>query len=179
MLLLSGLSVPSPALSTQVNTSTPTAIQIDALVSPPKRLDYEKDVLLPLREAQAKAAEEARIAAQKAEEARLEAIRARQVSYGSNDYTAGQCTWYVASRTRVPSSMGNATNWEYGLRNAGWHYGVSVGAIGVSHNGWAGHVVYVEAVNGSQVLISEMNYFGPFVRSTRVAGIGEFVYLSE
>lgn len=76
-----------------------------------------------------------------------------------NNYSFLQCTWYVASRISVPEYMGNATNWSWGLTSAGWRTGEPRrGAIGVSHLGYAGHVVLVEGVDGNTVHISEYNY---------------------
>lgn len=144
-------------------------------------------MLIPLRKAQAEAAEKARVAAEAAEKARVaaeqaareaQAARVRAFATYGNNYTPGQCTWYVASRINVPQSMGNATSWSYGLSAAGWRSGGPiVGAIGVSHAGYAGHVVIVEAVEGGNVLISEMNGpSGPFVVDTRLAPISDFEY---
>lgn len=96
-------------------------------------------------------------------------------SYGNN-YTAGQCTWYVASRVSVPSSMGNATNWGYGLSAAGWSHTLAPGSVGVGHVG-IGHVVYVEALTAAGVLISDMNYAGPFVVTSRTVSPGEYEWL--
>jgi hypothetical protein len=95
------------------------------------------------------------------------------ISYGGNNYTPGQCTAYVASRVNVPSSMGNATNWSFGLSAAGWSRSLAAGSVGVGHIG-IGHVVYVEGVTSSGVSISEMNYAGPFVVTHRVVGSGEY-----
>lgn len=83
----------------------------------------------------------------------------RSVATGNN-YAYGYCTWYVANRVAVPSSMGNATNWSYGLAAAGWSRTLAPGSVGVSHLGAAGHVVYAELVTPLGVLVSEMNYSG-------------------
>lgn len=93
-------------------------------------------------------------------------------SYGNN-YSAGQCTWYVASRVSVPSSMGDATSWSYGLSAAGWSRTLAPGSIGVGHVG-IGHVVYVEAVTPIGVLISDMNYAGPFIVTHRTVSPAEY-----
>lgn len=179
----------------------PHIVTLD-LVAPQKHPNFDKEVLEPLRKAQAEKAaedarkvEEARLAQEAADLALRESAQSAQgaepgqvwtsstvrvtVSNGNN-YTPGQCTWYVASRRSVPLSMGNATNWEYGLLNAGWHITAPVpGAIGVSHAGYAGHVVIVESVSGGVVTISEMNGAGgPYSTDTRQASAGEFVYLN-
>lgn len=96
-----------------------------------------------------------------------------------NNYSYGYCTYYVASRRAVPQRMGDATNWEAGLRAAGWtiSYTPVAGAIGISHVGVSGHVVIVEQVVGNQVLISEMNGTGGWnVVSQRLTNSSEFVY---
>lgn len=95
-----------------------------------------------------------------------------------NDYTFGQCTYFVASKVGVPSDMGNATNWEAGLLTAGWHYGLQAGSIGVSHAGVDGHVVYVDSVIAGVPTISEMNAVGFDVVDTRLAGSSEFIWLA-
>lgn len=93
----------------------------------------------------------------------------------SDSYSWGQCTDYVASRINVPSFMGNATYWSYGLNASGWRTGdPRRGAIGVSHFGWAGHVVIAEQVEGDRVYISEMNYNGWNVISYRWVDKSEF-----
>jgi surface antigen len=100
-----------------------------------------------------------------------------QISYG-NGYTAGQCTSYVASRVNVPSSMGNATNWGFGLAAAGWSRLLAPGSVGVGHIG-IGHVVYVEGVTIFGVSISDMNYAGPFVITHRIVGSGEYEWFHQ
>lgn len=70
-------------------------------------------------------------------------------------YPVGQCTHYVWSRRAVPG-WGNASEWLGQARSAGYATGSTprAGAIG-----WEpGHVVYIERVSGSRVLISEANY---------------------
>ncbi len=121
-------------------------------------------------------------AARKAEEDRLAQLAAQvpitaytpptNVVYGNN-YTAGQCTAWVASQTNVPASMGNATNWSGGLLSAGWRYDLQPGSVGVGHVG-IGHVVFVEAVTGQGVQISEMNYAGPFIVTRRTVSVSEY-----
>lgn len=177
----------------------PIALNIEHLVPlVAKKPDYTKEVLEPLRAKQAQAVQEA---ARRAEEAKREqetrqheeaartivvapstqspvvTVAPQQVSYG-NSYTRGQCTYYVASRVSVPAGMGNATNWSYGLAQAGWQVGTGPvpGAIGISHEGYAGHVVIVEAVTLLGVLISEMNYHGVGVVDTRVVPASAFTW---
>jgi N-acetylmuramoyl-L-alanine amidase len=80
----------------------------------------------------------------------------------------GWCTWYVASRRNVPWS-GDAHSW-YGNAQA---YGYATGrtpqpgAIMVTWESWWGHVAYVESVSGSCWTVSEMNYRGFGIVSSR------------
>lgn len=98
-----------------------------------------------------------------------------------NAYGYGYCTWYVKNkRPDIGSFWGNANQWHASAQAAGYATGSEpkVGAIGVSFVGAAGHVVYVEAVNGATITISEMN--GPAgwnVMGTRDTSASEFVYI--
>ena len=87
-------------------------------------------------------------------------------TYGTyaNRYSAGQCTWYVASRRPVPGNWGNARSWYAGAQNAGWSTGSvpAIGAIAWTPAGYYGHVSVVVAVSAGQVEVSEMNYYGPY-----------------
>jgi surface antigen len=85
-------------------------------------------------------------------------------AYGSNGYDFGFCTWYVASQISVPSNWGNASTWAYYASLSGWNVATSpaVGSIAqtAAAAGGEGHVAIVEAVNGDQVLIKDMNDTG-------------------
>jgi len=88
----------------------------------------------------------------------------------SNHFPYGYCTYYVASKRPIPW-FGNAGTWLTGARAYGFATGSvpQVGAIMVTYEGGAaGHVAYVEAVNGDQVTVSEMNYLGFGIISSRV-----------
>ncbi|MCB9834718.1 LysM peptidoglycan-binding domain-containing protein [Candidatus Nomurabacteria bacterium] len=100
-------------------------------------------------------------------------------SGGYNNYAYGYCTWYVANRRAVPASMGNAANWYYAAQAAGFGVGSQpvVGAVAWTPAGYYGHVAYVEAVEGSQVYISEMNYAGWGVVSYRWVPANAFSYI--
>ena len=95
------------------------------------------------------------------------------VSYGTNWYYWGDCTWYAFERRKqlgkpVGNNWGNATNWAGHARSAGYTVNnrPSVGAIIQAHawtnNAWGmGHVGVVERVNpDGSILISEMNFGG-------------------
>ncbi|SOC44534.1 LysM peptidoglycan-binding domain-containing protein [Salinicoccus kekensis] len=95
------------------------------------------------------------------------------VSWGTNWYYWGDCTWYAFERRKelgkpVGNNWGNATNWAGHARSAGYTVNnrPSVGAIIQAHawtnNAWGmGHVGVVERVNpDGSILISEMNFGG-------------------
>lgn len=95
--------------------------------------------------------------------------------YG-NPYEAGNCTWYVASRIRVPDDLGNANTWAAQAAVEG--YTVSgtpiVGAVAQSTGGYYGHVAIVTAVSGDQVQVSEMNVLGLGVVDSQWYSINHF-----
>lgn len=100
---------------------------------------------------------------------------------GPNAYGYGYCTWYVKNRRPdIGSYWGNANAWYASAQAAGFATGndAKPGAIGVSFEGSAGHVVYVESVDGNVVHISEMNgAAGWNVVGTRSAEETDFVYI--
>lgn len=52
------------------------------------------------------------------------------------------------------------------------------GAVGTTTRGGLGHVVYVESINGDGTInISEMNYKGWGIKSSRTTSASEFVYI--
>ncbi len=91
-----------------------------------------------------------------------------RASYGTSRFPYGYCTWYVASRRNV-GWMGNAGDWLYNARSAGYStgYSPSAGSIMVTaESGW-GHVAYVESIGNGTVTVSEMNYAGWGVVNSR------------
>lgn len=88
---------------------------------------------------------------------------------GYNGYPYGWCTWYVASRRSVPGNWGNAGQWLSSAQSSGYATGYTpqVGAILVTGESWWGHVAIVESVSGGSITISEMNYSGWGVQSSR------------
>ncbi len=84
------------------------------------------------------------------------------VQYTHGHYAYGQCTYYVAFRRPVPANWGNARDWLLRSQAAGYLTGniPVVGAIAQTTAGRYGHVAFVEAVDGDQVHIAEMNYVG-------------------
>jgi surface antigen len=98
-----------------------------------------------------------------------------------NAYGYGYCTWYVKNkRPDVGSYWGNANQWYASAQAAGFDTGKKAqpGAIGVSFEGSAGHVVYIESVSGNTVHLSEMNgAAGWNVVGERDAPESNFVYI--
>jgi surface antigen len=89
-------------------------------------------------------------------------------SAGPNRFPYGYCTWWVAHKRYIPWN-GNAWQW-YGNAIA---YGRAVGktpvpgAVMVTWESSVGHVAYVESVSGGSFTVSEMNYRGWGISSTR------------
>jgi surface antigen len=88
----------------------------------------------------------------------------------------GYCTWYVSQRKYVPWG-GNAGTWLYHAKASGYATGRTpqIGSIIVTSESWWGHVGIVEKVSGSSITISEMNYKGFGVKSTRTLSSGSRV----
>jgi surface antigen len=91
-----------------------------------------------------------------------------------NNFSPGQCTWYVASQRNIPW-MGNAIDWWPNAAAAGFSEGQTpqVGSIMVENLSVYGHVALVTAVNGSSWTVSEMNYNGPYVVDQRTLSQGQ------
>ncbi|MDQ3065305.1 MAG: CHAP domain-containing protein [bacterium] len=89
-------------------------------------------------------------------------------NWSTGGYGYRNCTDWVAYRVRVaggnvPGGLGNAKLWDD--RAPGYGFTVSstprVGAGAVSNNGYYGHVMYVEAVNGDgSIVVSDYNRAG-------------------
>jgi len=101
---------------------------------------------------------------------------ARSSSPG-NTYTRGQCTWHVKNlKPSIPNGWGNAGNWINAARSSGWTVSSRpvVGAVGARGN----HVVYVKAVNGNTVTVTEMNYLSiPYNINVGSYPVGYFTYI--
>lgn len=97
----------------------------------------------------------------------------------ANSYSRGQCTWYVAGRRPIPRGWGNAATWYGRARAAGWGVGSkpAVGAVAWTSSGSYGHVALVEAIDGSDVLVSEMNYLGTYKIDKRWVRATSFQYI--
>lgn len=88
---------------------------------------------------------------------------------GGGNFPYGYCTWYAASRHPVPPGAGNAWTWFGAAQAAGWPTGYrpAPGAIMVTWESAWGHVAIVESVYGNTFTVSEMNYVGWGVISSR------------
>ncbi|GBG95473.1 hypothetical secreted protein [Ligilactobacillus salitolerans] len=86
-----------------------------------------------------------------------------------NTYAWGQCTWYAKNRASWAGNYwGNGGQWDSSARQQGFTVNnqPAVGSLVVFHPGqsvggqwtadsWAGHVAYVESVNGNTITISQ------------------------
>ncbi len=109
---------------------------------------------------------------------------------GGNRYDYGYCTWYAYNRRAalgrpVGGMWGNASSWASLARASGFlvNNRPAVGAVMQTANaaGGYGHVSVVESVNpDGSILVSEMNYAGWNVKSTRTIGadsVGSYNYI--
>ena len=101
-------------------------------------------------------------------------------SSAGNLYAYGYCTWYVKNmRPDMPNNLGNANTWATRARAQGMATGSAprAGAVAVATTGYM-HVAYVTGVNGDgTVNLSEMNFRGWNVVSSRTAPAHQFVYI--
>lgn len=94
---------------------------------------------------------------------------------GTSGYAYGHCTYYVASKRRVPQDWSSAGNWLSAAQADGYKTGTKPkkGAIAWTY----GHVAYVEDSVDGKVLVSEMNYAGWNVVSRRWEAESYFKYI--
>lgn len=109
-------------------------------------------------------------------------VQPRQVISSGGDpscYSAGFCTYGVASWTNVPCGLGNANLWDDRARAMGFKVSSvpAVGTVGQSDAGRAGHVVLVRAIDDGRVLIKEMNYAGLWSVRERWSPISAYEYI--
>lgn len=107
--------------------------------------------------------------------------------YGGNEpYLDGQCTRYAwRKRQDLPGNLGNASTWNERAQAQGFPVDRSprAGDIAVWEaysNGalWAGHVAYVESVNGNgTITISEWNWRGPRITTVRTISPGGLTFI--
>ena len=102
-----------------------------------------------------------------------------RAAVAGNAYAYGYCTWYVKNmRPDIGNYWGDGWNWYSAAQAEGYAVGSAPapGAIGVAVG--YNHVVYVHSVNANgTVNISEMNYEGWNVASSRTASASEFRYV--
>lgn len=86
-----------------------------------------------------------------------------------NRFSWGWCTWYVAEKRGDITWRGNANQWLSNARAQGRATGrtPAKGAIVATSESYWGHVAFVESVQGDKITVSEMNYKGFGVISTR------------
>ena len=111
---------------------------------------------------------------------RAQSNSAYTVARGSSDgntYTPGYCTWYAKNRRPdLPNNLGNAGTWVSRAAAQGFATGSTPQAGAIGQQG--GHVVYVESVNDDgTVTVSDMNYAGLFVVTTRTVSASNFMYI--
>lgn len=89
---------------------------------------------------------------------------------GKHIFPKGYCTWYVATKMEIDFG-GNANQWPKNAAKAGYPVIDTpvAGSAVVTTDGPRryGHVAYVERVTDSHIYISEMNYKGLNIKSTR------------
>lgn len=110
-------------------------------------------------------------------EKQIEAIKTPEQC---NSFPYGQCTWLLAEKRCVPW-RGNAGTWAYQAQSYGYEIGYipRVGAILVTQEGFYGHVSYVEIVNETSIVVSEMNYVGWGIVNYRTLPYYYGVYIYE
>ncbi len=94
-----------------------------------------------------------------------------------NLYSPGYCTWYAKNmRPDLPNNLGNADTWVARAAAQGIPTGSIPRAGAIGQQGM--HVVYIQRVNNDgTVFISEMNYLGLYVISTRTVPASYFQYI--
>lgn len=100
-----------------------------------------------------------------------------------NRYDYGYCTWYAYNRRAelgrpIGSFWGNASTWASYARGSGYAVSSTPSVGAVMQNSWQaggyGHVAVVESVNADgSIYVSEMNYAGWNVKSSRTVSAGE------
>ena len=99
-----------------------------------------------------------------------------------NRYAAGNCTWYAYERRLqlgrpIGSFWGNANTWDDSARAAGFVVNNVPAPGAIIQNDWGGggygHVGIVERVDGQNIYVSDMNYAGYNVISSRTISIAE------
>lgn len=104
--------------------------------------------------------------------------KAKKVKYyvgvGKTKFALGYCTDYVARQTSV-TWRGNANQWANNAKKAGREVNKTpvAGAILQTNESRIGHVAYIESVVGDTMTISEWNYAGRGVKTTRTLSVND------
>lgn len=182
--------IPASAASASVRAALPASAQRPHPGARPPLVIYEEATPVPTASVVPSVA--ARRAPAAATTIRATAVAPQRTTAGvsSSAFAYGYCTWWVAHKRSIPW-RGNAAQWWWNARAFGFAEGQSAqpGAImvmGVSGSSPAGHVGYVEAVNGDgSFTVSEMNWWGvpgggwgrvDYRRVTSMRGILGFIY---
>jgi len=103
-------------------------------------------------------------------------------NYATGGYGYRNCTDWAAWKIGAPSGLGNARDWP---SNASSKYGISSsstptpGDAAVDTGGSYGHVMYVEAVSGDGMVVSDYNRIGDgLYRITSLTKVGDGLYRS-
>jgi surface antigen len=108
---------------------------------------------------------------------------AESTTYSSRSYGYRNCTDYVAWKLAqggygMPRGIGHANAWdEYYRGKAPINGTPAIGAIAQSNAGSFGHVAYVESISGSNVTVSEYNWYALGNYDTRTVAASSFNYI--
>ena len=106
--------------------------------------------------------------------------------FSGNRYALGNCTWYAYERRAaigrpVGSLWGNATNWAVSARAAGFTVnGTPAPGAVFQYGGGYGHVGIVDSVDGEYLYVTDMNYAGYNVVTSRkipLSSTGHYNYI--
>lgn len=165
-----------------IDVEDPNLLEVgQELVIPANEEELEKREL-PVVEVQpvARAARAASGTAQASASAPATRSLARPASTSGNGYSYGYCTWYVKNmRSDLPNNLGNANTWYSKAAAQGYSVGYApqVGAAAEAITGYM-HVAYVTAVHGDgTITVSEMNFNGWNVVSSRRVAASQFRYI--
>ena len=106
----------------------------------------------------------------------------RNVSYTGfstgNSYSYGWCTWFVKNlRPDLPNNWQDASAWYRNAVAQGWATSATPQVGAVAWTKAYGHVSIVTGIAGTNVQITEMNYQGWNITSSRTAPASEFLYI--
>ena len=95
----------------------------------------------------------------------LESLKMADFKYApmgtySSSFEPANCTWGVASMKGNITWSGNAKDWDEQARAQGKVVSdvPVVGSVGVSNDGYYGHVVLTTSISGGMVQVMEMNW---------------------